>query len=163
MATMGGAYNSGTVFSIGTDGSGYKDLLDFSGTNGALPQGSLILSGSTLYGMTEEGGANDLGTIFSVDTDGGSYTDLLDFTGANGRQPYGDLTLDGSTLFGMTSAGGAYGEGTVFSLQLAPTPEPSTFALLCIGAVGLLGWASRRNHQRAGTLAVYMGLEFVKR
>ena len=41
-------------------------LSAFDWTHGANPQGSLILNGSTLYGMTEFGGDNGDGTIFSV-------------------------------------------------------------------------------------------------
>ena len=109
--------------------------------------GDLTLSpdGSTLYGMTEYGGANSLGTIFSIATSGGPLTTLFSFDGTNGEDPFGDLTLspDGSTLYGMTSAGGAYGDGVVFSLTV---PEPSTFALLGVGAVASLGygWRQRR-------------------
>ena len=39
-------------------------MLDFNGTNGKNPYGSLTLSGTTLYGMTSLGGANNLGLIF---------------------------------------------------------------------------------------------------
>ena len=50
----------GTVFSLPVSGGTVTTLVTFSGSNGttlgAYPQGSLILSGSTLYGMTEFGG-----------------------------------------------------------------------------------------------------------
>ena len=54
-ASGGGTNNLGTVFSVGTDGSAFTVLHTFNGTNfanaeGARPQGSLILSGNTLYG-----------------------------------------------------------------------------------------------------------------
>ena len=58
--------DDGMVFSINTDGSGYKDLLDFTGVNGANPYGSLTLSGSILYGMTSGGGANGDGGYFHM-------------------------------------------------------------------------------------------------
>jgi uncharacterized repeat protein (TIGR03803 family) len=57
----------GTIFKIGTDGSGYSVLHPFSdGSDGAYPAGSLTLSGSTLYGMTNGGGAYNKGVIFSL-------------------------------------------------------------------------------------------------
>ena len=59
-------------------------LLSFNGTNGANPDGSLTLSGSTLYGMTIGGGANGDGTIFSIPVTGGTPTTLLSFNGTNG-------------------------------------------------------------------------------
>jgi uncharacterized repeat protein (TIGR03803 family) len=60
----GGIYDSGCIFSIDTDGSGYKDMFDFNRTSGYFPSGSLILLRKVLYGMTKFGGANDSGVIF---------------------------------------------------------------------------------------------------
>ena len=57
------------------------------------------------------------------------------------HSPRGDLTLSGSTLYGMTYYGGVYNDGTVFSLTI---PEPSTFALLGVAAIGLFGYVWRR-------------------
>jgi uncharacterized repeat protein (TIGR03803 family) len=55
---------------IGGQASGqtFTTLYNFDGTHGSEPYGSLILSGSTLYGMTYGGGANSDGTIFSLNT-----------------------------------------------------------------------------------------------
>ena len=89
MTQIGGASDSGNVFSIDTDGSGYRDLYDLTGPNGAQPIGSLIISGKVLYGMTSVGGINHKGCVFSVDTDGTHYKDLLDFNGTNGAFPQG--------------------------------------------------------------------------
>ncbi len=68
MTNEGGTYNNGTIFSIYTNGSGYKDLYIFAGnsTSGSTPYGSLTLSGNTLYGMTSSGGGYDNGTIFRI-------------------------------------------------------------------------------------------------
>jgi len=84
------------------------------------------------------------GTIFSIQTDGSDYKDLYNFSGPDGELPEGSLILSGSTLYGTTSGGGAYGDGTVFALNLNPTPEPSTFALLGAGVMGLLARVWRR-------------------
>ncbi len=119
MTKYGGTSNYGVVFSIDTNGSGYKTLLNFNYTNGALPGGSLTLAGNALYGMTSRGGANGNGTIFSIDTSGSMYNDLCDFDvfGNLGMYPYGSLTLQGNSLFGMTSVGGL-GQGNVFKYTL---------------------------------------------
>ncbi len=155
----GGAYKGGSVFSVDTDGTNYRDLVSFTnigGTaTGAGPNGSLILSGTTLYGTTLGGGANGLGTIFSVGTDGSGFQNLYSFNrGASGYEPLGDLTLSGGTLFGMTSQGGnqslnnGQGYGTVFALALpAPTPEPGSLALASTGAAAVVTyrcWRRRR-------------------
>ena len=72
--TAGGGYGNGNIFSVGLDGSGYRDLYDFTqnyatyagGTDGFLPEGDLLFSGGTLFGMTMGGGANDAGTVFAL-------------------------------------------------------------------------------------------------
>jgi uncharacterized repeat protein (TIGR03803 family) len=119
MTKYGGAPGNGNIFSIHTDGTHYKDLMNFNTTNGAYPQGSLTLSasGSVLYGMTAGGSANYDGLIFSVDTDGTGYNVLLTFNGTNGAYPYGSLTFARGVLYGMTDAGGANNYGLVFSMD----------------------------------------------
>lgn len=116
MTTDGGANNKGNIFSVDTNGNGYKDLFDFDGTNGQYPYGSLTLSGNTLYGMTGEGGLNDSGVVFSIGTNGNGYKDLFDFNFGNGAKPDGALTLSGDTLYGMTSAC-THGYGNIFSIR----------------------------------------------
>ena len=86
MTSAGGVHNKGCAFSIDTNGSHYTDLLDFNGTNGSQPFGSLTLLKNKLYGMTSAGGADSSGIIFSIDTNGGAYTDLLDFDTANRKE-----------------------------------------------------------------------------
>ncbi|MDD4902092.1 MAG: peptidoglycan-binding protein [Patescibacteria group bacterium] len=122
ITTRGGDYDSGTIFSIDTDGTDFALPYEFhvGGADGSKPQGSLIISGSTLYGMTRTGGSSDKGLIFSVSTSGTGFTALHQFAGGagDGATPfYGDLTLSGSTLYGMTFAGGSADLGVIFSLN----------------------------------------------
>jgi uncharacterized repeat protein (TIGR03803 family) len=63
-----GATAGGNVFSVDTGGGGYQDLLNFNGTNGEYPEGSLTLSGNVIYGMTSFGGTSNDGVIFRLDT-----------------------------------------------------------------------------------------------
>jgi uncharacterized repeat protein (TIGR03803 family) len=121
----GGPDNFGTLFSIDTGGTGYRDLFNFNHTNGEYPQGSLSLSGSLLYGMTQEGGVNYDGNVFSIDTAGTGYSDLFVFSGTNGSNPYGSLTLTAGVLYGMTEEGGIYGDGNIFSLGTVVTGIPT--------------------------------------
>ncbi len=172
MTGGGGANADGNVFSVGTDGTNYHNLLSFTGTSGAAiglhPGSSLTLSGTTLYGTTEEGGVNvtgngifavGLGNIFSVGIDGSGYRDLYDFTGgADGEFPTGDLALSGGTLFGTTNTGnGAARFGTVFALTLpaTPAPEPGTLALVGAAALGLTGCTYRRHRRKRRSLESY--------
>ena len=132
-ASGGGTNNLGTVFSVGTDGSAFTVLHTFNGTNfanaeGARPQGSLILSGNTLYGTASDGGTNNAGTIFSLNTNGSAFTvlhtfatngftgDLLE-TNADGAGPNSLVLSDDGVLFGTAKGGGTNGYGTIFSLS----------------------------------------------
>jgi uncharacterized repeat protein (TIGR03803 family) len=114
----GGHFNAGTIFKVNTDGTGFTNLYNFSGsTDGARPMAGMVLSGSTLYGITEGG------TIFKIDTSGTGFATLHSFsatvsgTNSDGTQPEAGLVLSGNTLYGTASAGGK-GHGTVFSLNV---------------------------------------------
>jgi uncharacterized repeat protein (TIGR03803 family) len=120
MTYAGGACNTcnegcGTIFKMNADGNGYQVLHSFSYSDGASPQGSLTLSGATLYGMTSTGGAYCNGTIFRINTDGTKFQVLYNFYDEGGG--YGSLTLSGSTLYGMTIWGGAGNGGTIFQIN----------------------------------------------
>jgi uncharacterized repeat protein (TIGR03803 family) len=69
MTTLGGSGNTGALFQISTDGTGFHLLHSFAGGNldGSRPFGSPTLSGSTLYGMTSQGGSPNKGVIFAMD------------------------------------------------------------------------------------------------
>ncbi|HEX3717132.1 MAG TPA: choice-of-anchor tandem repeat GloVer-containing protein [Verrucomicrobiae bacterium] len=70
----GGAYSYGTIFTVKTNGMNFTNLHNFTteqgsrdtNLDGAHPYGSLVLSGGTLYGTTEEGGTGGSGTLFSI-------------------------------------------------------------------------------------------------
>ena len=122
MTSQGGTFSGGTVFKVNTDGSEFSLLHSFAGgvLDGGNPQGSLTLSGSTLYGMTLHGGSNsDFGSVFKLNTDGTGYVPLHIFSGGanDGVSPFGSLTLVGSTLYGMTNGGGSNGYGTIFKIN----------------------------------------------
>jgi uncharacterized repeat protein (TIGR03803 family) len=117
MTMEGGTSNYGVIFSIHTDGNGYKDLLNFNLTNGFEPAGDLTLYNGSLYGMTWGGGEYDAGNIFSIDTNGSGYKDLHDFAITDGENPHGSLILSGNNLYGMTYSGGTTNGGTIFSIN----------------------------------------------
>lgn len=126
--SMGGAYyGGGTVFRLGTDGSGFTTLHSFNYTvigesDGFAPRASLILDSSgNLYGTVSGGGASaGNGAVFTLRIDGSGFTFLHDFAndGSEGGTPLASLCLDGGgTLVGTTSMAGARGGGTVFSVR----------------------------------------------
>ncbi len=128
-ARSGGSGNSGTVFAVNTDGTGFTILHSFTATSGsptyintdgASPSGGLILSGSTLYGTAISGGSSGYGTVFKVDTDGNNFATLYSFTdGSDGSQPIGTLILSDNFLYGTAYTGGSSRDGTVFKVDTA--------------------------------------------
>jgi len=118
-ANIGGSFGYGTVFAVNTNGSNFKNLYTFTnGSDGALPEAGLILSGNTLYGTASEGGSQGVGTVFAVNTNGTNFTTLYSFTnGSDGALPFAGLILSGKTLYGTAEAGGNSGAGTVFAVN----------------------------------------------
>jgi uncharacterized repeat protein (TIGR03803 family) len=153
MTPNGGSNGDGTIFKINSDGTGFGLLHSFDeDTEGGVPLGSLILSGSTLYGMTEYGygGAPDDATVFQIGTDGTGFDLLHILTGgtSDGDYAFGSLIKSGSNLYGMTFEGGTNDAGTIFSLVAPVVPEPSSYALAIVGSALIL-WR-RRNKRNFG-------------
>lgn len=115
----GDGADNGTIFSIGTDGSGYELLRHFHYSDGRHPLGSLTLSGSTFYGMTNGGGTSGYGTIFSMSIDGSGFNLLHSFSNLVTEDiPQGSLTLIGSKLYGVAANGGGGSQsGAIFSIN----------------------------------------------
>lgn len=136
-ASAGGSSGAfGTVFALNTDGTGFRNLHDFTGnSDGGNSFADLILYGNTLYGTA----FNLEGVVFALNTDGTCFTNLHDFsatsgpsvgplTNSDGAFPNSGLILSGNTLYGTASNGGSSGDGTVFSISFTPrlTLNPST-------------------------------------
>jgi uncharacterized repeat protein (TIGR03803 family) len=130
---------NGTIFQMGIDGNNFGLIHSFAGApgDGSIPNGSLLLSGSSLYGMTQFGGTgtsmngttDGIGTIFKTNTDGTGHTVLHSFAGApgDGSYPTGSLIQYGTNLYGMTPNGGSGvgngtgGVGTIFKTAMDGT------------------------------------------
>lgn len=129
-STGGGAgcsgYGCGTVYRMAADGTLTVLYAFTGGTDGATPQGGLLLDNAgNLYGTTLNGGS-EWGTVFRLASDG-TETTLYTFKGgSDGAVPTGRLIRDkAGNLFGTTEIGGTEtgcvfgaGCGTVF--ELAP-------------------------------------------
>jgi uncharacterized repeat protein (TIGR03803 family) len=114
----GGINGGGSIFKIKPDGSEYSILFNFEdNSTGLNPIGTLVLSGTTLYGMTILGGSSNMGVIFKIETNGTGFQKLLDFNNTNGAVPYCSLVISGSTLYGLSQQGGTGGYGLVFRMQ----------------------------------------------
>ena len=129
---FGGAYGSGTIFSL-TAGGKEKVLHSFgSGTDGVYPTDSLVNIKGTLYGTTVQGGKYaycrvsrsgfaGCGAVFRITTDGEEKL-VYSFSDTDGANPQGVIDVKGK-LYGTTGAGGASGLGTVFSLTMGGTEK----------------------------------------
>jgi uncharacterized repeat protein (TIGR03803 family) len=178
-AFSGGSAGNGTLFKLNTDGSGFivlhnfsvADMFGFNG-DGTGPQGSLIVSGDTLYGTASGGGNARSGTIFSIKTNGTAFTTLYNFsalssnpwTNSDGACPGNGLLLSGDTLYGTACQGGAFGHGTLFKLKTngavfttlhhfvgSPNDGASPNATLLLFGAALYGTANSGGSSGTGT------------
>ena len=133
----GGPGGAGIIFRINTNGTGFTNLYFFNtvirdssnSVDGANPEGTLVLSGNTLYGTASSGGVvtgnkgvSGPGTVFMLNTDGAAFVKLHTFTNTvGGSTPKGGLALSGTTLYGTCSASGNGSAGTVFQLDTSGT------------------------------------------
>src|SRR5207248_4100206 len=98
----------------------YLPLYSFTGSvppgnpDGRHPRGSLIQSGSTLYGLSEQGGSSGDGTIFKFDTSTNIESVLYSFQGTDGGNAYGTLVRSGSMLYGLSYGSSFVPNGTLF-------------------------------------------------
>jgi uncharacterized repeat protein (TIGR03803 family) len=138
MTSSGGANDLGTIFKVDVDGTGFEILRSFAGgdSDGASPDGSLILSGNTLYGTTTKGGPSGLGIVFRINTDGTGFGLIYAFDYEDtGNSPTGSLILDGAILYGVTKSGNPCA-GTLYRMN---TNGTGYVVLHCFGWSGLDG------------------------
>jgi uncharacterized repeat protein (TIGR03803 family) len=129
----GGTHNTGIIFSIGHDGTGYQVLFSLHNSIGEESHSCFVVVNDILYGMTAAGGDEGEGVIFSFNPaptptptatatpTPGNFQKLFSFACASstGKEPHGRLTLDpnGTSLYGMTRKGGEHDFGVVFSID----------------------------------------------
>jgi uncharacterized repeat protein (TIGR03803 family) len=137
-AYAGGSTDNGVLFTVLTDGTGYKLIHQFVGTDGSLPVGGLVAGpGSVLYGVTSAGGpaypAKGYGVLFRLSA-AGSYTVLHSFNnGVGGGAPNSIRVEKSGLIVGTTLQGGsknahcgALGCGIVYSYN----PSSAKFTVL---------------------------------
>jgi uncharacterized repeat protein (TIGR03803 family) len=130
--------DTGKIFKLNTDGSGYAVLHQFSpnisddaigawtNSDGDLRDDEeLLVAGTTLYGTASRAGQFGGGTVFKMNTDGSGFTVLKHFTEQEtlieGQSTLGPLlTLSGNTLYGTwgnREVGGLTHSGAVFRVD----------------------------------------------
>lgn len=144
MTRYGGASNSGAIFRISVEGTGFALIHSFVGgaSDGKNPYGSLKLYNGKLYGMTYAGGASDMGVIFRINADGTGFQVLHSFAGGatDGALPFGSLIVYGGKFYGLTYRGGAASAGTIFRIN----PDGTRFKLLHTFTAGATDGADPR-------------------
>jgi uncharacterized repeat protein (TIGR03803 family) len=132
----GGTYNEGTAFSVvppSSPGGRWTTTTLYSfmwGTDGALPQSSLVIGGSgVLYGVTPYGGNGNFtspgnGTIFSLTPpaeSGGTWTEAVQYTftdGSTGAFPGGLILTLAGKFYGFAEVGNPSNtNGSFFSFE----------------------------------------------
>ncbi len=110
----GGAYGVGTVWKLSATGK-ETILHSFAGGNsdGAYPEGTLLLANGNLYGTTFEGGLyTGPGIVYELSLKG-AETVLSNFGPDNGIGTYAGVIRDpAGNLYGTDAFGGAAGSGT---------------------------------------------------
>ncbi len=116
-ALWGGTNGDGTVFSMGTNGTGFETLVQCSFAVGENPLAPLSLYNNVLYGTAQDGGSKYGGTIFSLSTNGSNFAilDALSSGESTAFYPQAQLFVTNSTFYGTTPNGGTYEGGAFFS------------------------------------------------
>ena len=107
----------------------FQKLHNFSGPDGVLPFGSLLVNGSQIYGVAAGGNyicaypaqASGCGVIYALETNdvtGFTYAGTAyKFTGVpDGALPNDGLVVSNGQILGTTAAGGKYNNGVIFAL-----------------------------------------------
>jgi uncharacterized repeat protein (TIGR03803 family) len=133
LGNYGGDWQSGTIFQLSCDGSGFRVLHSFSQIGGDGAFGEALIQGrGAWYGTTRQGGLFGTGTLFKFDPDGGGYAILHHFnnTDGDGFWPGGLVESDDGALYGATNMGGDVQAGTIYRMTVplnhAPLATPQT-------------------------------------
>ncbi len=129
----GGAFGSGTVFTLSESGAGESVLHSFGrGVDGAQPEAPLTASNGLLFGTTAAGGSYSKsgygGTLFSIQVSGGEQVLHSFGNGLDGQEPSAPVLVYNDTLYGTTARGGEYASsgstgGTIYSYSVKSGTE----------------------------------------
>ena len=124
-SVQGGAYGSGTVFEVTSEGA-HTVLYSFTGgSDGGEPYKGVTLDAQgNLYGTAVTGGGGSCeggcGVVFKLTNNGGTWTQTVihTFQGSDGSGPGSPVAIDPrGNIYGTTPTGGTAGLGVVYQLK----------------------------------------------
>ena len=144
LANLAGVSQSGILYSFNSANNAMTTLHTFNtdgtGTDGFTPVGSLIQSGTLLYGATSSGGPSGYGTIFKYDTTTGNEQVLYSFPGGtNAVNPIGSLVQSGPYLYGLTADDGTFNGESIFAYNTQTNTESTLAAFPFSAGAGGVG------------------------
>lgn len=118
----GGAFDSGTVYTVNTDGTGFEILREFGDLqdHGLNPRSTLIEgTDGFLYGTTRNGGTTGGGTVFRMTKFGLGFEVLKSFVpSTEGEQPLsGVIEGQDGRLYGTLASKGAGDGGAAYAIN----------------------------------------------
>jgi uncharacterized repeat protein (TIGR03803 family) len=105
----------GSVFKIDLTTKITTVVHDFNNTDGSLPDCTLTVHASMIYGCTAEGGnlKNQYGTVFSLNPATNAFVSLHSFTSADGYGPIGRMAVTDAGIFVTPNGGGPANDGVL--------------------------------------------------
>ena len=108
----------GIIIRLETDTQEWSALHSFA--SGEYPD-HLVLSGTTIYGITQHGGSYNASTLFSLNINGTGFKELFEFPNEGIKEAFGDsisdLEISQSCLYGTRYYGGAAELGSLFKIN----------------------------------------------
>lgn len=117
----GGDNDSGAIFTVHGDGTGFKIVYSFKSAEGKTPNSTLCKApNGKLYGIATAGGMYKVGTLFSFDPATATLNKIVDFnvTGNGTGDPFVDLTLANNGLI--------YGGNSFYFFSVDPATDKFT-------------------------------------
>jgi uncharacterized repeat protein (TIGR03803 family) len=117
----GGQDNSGVLFSMKYDATGFRIKKDYPATNPgrAYYSNKPVAYNGKLYSILYHGGINDHGVITEFNPANNSFTKKADLFSIGGLYAAGHLIVYNNKLYGITASGGDNEDGVIFEYNPA--------------------------------------------
>ena len=147
--TLGGSEKEGAIYMVAPDGSSYRILHNFNGTDGLLPTGGLVLGSDGAYYGTAAGGNHNRGLVFRMlpTATGSDFSVVYSFgdsKASDGDDPQAkpfadsDGNLIGTTVFTGEPGKENNGLGELYKL-ITGLPNPVAVKFLTLSPATVTG------------------------